>query len=315
MDDLETEHLSDRFHAARPSPTPWVLFALALLGGAAAAGFLWMKLAGARLEAAAAVEALERGKAERAELAQRLDKLEAERADLLALRNELSIQVQAKEEELAKLQGTYQELESKMKEEIAKGDVRLSQQGGRIKVDLVDKILFDVGDASITERGEGVLSRVGAVLANVADKKIQVSGHTDDQPISERLRDRYPTNWELASARASNVVRFLEERANVPGRRLVAAAYGPWEPISSNRTPTGRARNRRIEIVLTPALAPAPIDKVAAPAPAAAPPSAKKAPAKAAAATPKAAPTKAAVAPARASAPAKAPAPKKKARP
>jgi chemotaxis protein MotB len=223
--------------------------------------------------------------AEQAELAQRLEKLEAEKADLLALRNELSVQVQAKEEELAKLQGTYQELEAKMKEEIAKGDVRLSQAGGRIKVDLVDKILFDVGDASVTERGAEVLSRVGAVLANVAGKKIQVSGHTDDLPISDRLRDRYPTNWELAAARASNVVRFLEEKAGVPGRRLVAAAYGPWEPISSNRGPGGRARNRRIEIVLTPALAPAPIDapgaKVAeakaAPARAAKPPAAKAA--------------------------------------
>lgn len=286
MDELETEHLSDRFHASRPSPMPWVLFALALLGGVGAAAFLWMKLAGARLEAAAATEALERGKAERTELAQRVEKLEADRADLLTLRNELSVQVQAKEEELAKLQGTYKELEAKMKEEIAKGDVRLSQTGGRIKVDLVDKILFDVGDASITSRGEEVLSRVGAVLVNVADKKIQVSGHTDDQPISDRLRGRYPTNWELASARASNVVRFLEEKAHVPGRRLVAAAYGPWEPISSNRTTTGRARNRRIEIVLTPALAPAPIDKVATQ-------PAKKPPTKTAAATSKAAPAKA----------------------
>jgi chemotaxis protein MotB len=117
----------------------------------------------------------------------------------------------------------------------------------------------------VTERGAEVLSRVGAVLAAVEDKKIQVSGHTDDLPISERLADRYPTNWELASARASNVVRFLEEKAKVPGRRLVAAAYGPWEPISSNKSASGRARNRRIEIVLTPALAPAPIDAAAKP--------------------------------------------------
>lgn len=286
MDELETEHLTDPMHAGRRSPLAWVLFALAVLGGVGAAAFLWMRLEGARLETAKAADALERGKAERAELAQRIEKMEAERADLLALRNELSIQVQAKEEEIAKLQGTYQELEAKMKEEIAKGDVRLSQAGGRIKVDLVDKILFDVGDASITPRGEEVLSRVGAVLVNVADRKIQVSGHTDDQPISERLQSRYPTNWELASARASNVVRFLEEKAHVPGRRLVAAAYGPWEPISTNRTAAGRARNRRIEIVLTPALAPAPIDKVATPA-------AKKPPTKTASATPKATPAKA----------------------
>lgn len=281
----------------RRSPLPWVIAALALIAGVAVAVLLWMRVQVARAEATRSATALAAATAEQATLARRVEALEAEKADLDALRRELSSQVAAKQEEIQKLQGTYQELESKMKEEIAKGDIRLSQAGGRIKVDLVDKILFDVGDASVNTRGEGVLGRVGAVLVNVADRKIQVSGHTDDQPISDRLRERYPTNWELASARALNVVRFLEEKAGIPGRRLVAAAYGPWEPISSNRTPQGRARNRRIEIVLTPQLAPAPIDgavaKAAAPAPAKAAP-AKPAAAKPAPAAPKKADTAAA---------------------
>ena len=286
----ENEQFGTEELRPRGSIAPWILFGLAVIGGGAAAVLLWMRSEAALAQTSAA-------KAEAENLARQLEAAQNEKADLLALRNELSVQVQAKEDEIQKLQGTYQELEAKMKEEIAKGDIRLSQSGGRIKVDLVDKILFDVGDASISERGGGVLSRVGAVLANVQGKKIQVSGHTDDLPISDRLRDRYPTNWELAAARASNVVRYLEEKANVPGRRLVVAAYGPWEPISSNKTATGRARNRRIEIVLTPALAPEPIDAKAAPAaatkPAAAkkeaprPPAAKKAaPAKKAAAKP-----------------------------
>jgi chemotaxis protein MotB len=289
MDRDQTELYEDAdLIPPRPSVLPWVVAGLAVIAGAAAGVLLWMRVAAAQAEAEAAKAALERATAEQAQVAQRLEKAESEKADLLALRNELSLQVAAKEEELAKLQGTFRELETKMQEEIAKGDIRLSQAGGRIKVDLVDKILFDVGDASVTERGAGVLSRVGAVLANVADKKIQVSGHTDDQPISERLRDRYPTNWELASARAMNVVRFLEEKANVPGRRLVAAAYGQYEPISANRNPSGRARNRRIEIVLTPQLAPAPLDGAVASAnPAAKEPAAAAKPvAKAAAAKP-----------------------------
>jgi chemotaxis protein MotB len=274
----------------RSKTTPWVLFSLALLAGAGAAVLLWTRMESARLDASAARRELVAAERERTEMAQRLERAEAEKAELVALRNELTGQVKARDEELAKLQGTYQELEAKMKEEIAKGDVRLSQAGGRIKVDLVDKILFDVGDASITERGAEVLSRVGEVLVNVEDRKIQVSGHTDNLPISERLRDRYPTNWELAAARASNVVRFLEEKAKVSGRRLAAAAYGPWEPIASNQTASGRARNRRIEIVLAPALAPAQMEgglASAAPDPAAAaapsqPAAAKKAAVKAA---------------------------------
>jgi chemotaxis protein MotB len=315
MSDELTEITEDYGSAAhgvprRPSIVPWALLGLAVLGGAAGAVMLWTRLEVARAEASRAQAALALVSAEQAELAQRLEKLEAEKADLLALRNELSVQVQAKEEELAKLQGTYQELETKMREEIAKGDVRLSQAGGRIKVDLVDKILFDVGDASVTAQGAEVLSRVGAVLANVDGKKIQVSGHTDDLPISDRLRDRYPTNWELAAARASNVVRFLEEKANVPGRRLVAAAYGPWEPISSNRGPSGRARNRRIEIVLTPALAPAPID-AAAPARPAPPKAAAKPPPKVAA-SPAKAPARKPAAKGAAKQPASAPAPRRR---
>ena len=294
VDPDRTEVYDDDVLPRRPSVLPWVVAGLAVLAGGAGAVMLWSRLALAESDATRAKAALELVSADQAQLSQRLEKMETEKADLLALRNELSVQVAAKDEELQKLQGTFQELESKMKEEIAKGDIRLSQAGGRIKVDLVDRILFEVGDASVTERGAEVLARVGAVLANVADKKIQVSGHTDDLPIHERLRDRYPTNWELAGARASNVVRFLEEKANVPGRRLVAAAYGPWEPISSNRTSTGRARNRRIEIVLTPQLAPAPIDgAVAKAAPAKDAAAAAKAPVKTVAvATKKAAATK-----------------------
>src|SRR5512138_13200 len=270
MDDRETMLDEDYTTIKRPSRAPWILTGLVLAAGAAAALVLWLRLQSAQGDLANA-------QARAQELADRVQKMEADR-------NELSLQVQAKDEEIQKLQGTYNELEAKMKEEIAKGDVFLSQSGGRIKVDLVDKILFGEGDASISPKGENVLLRVGGVLASVADKKIQVSGHTDDLNISERLVGKYPTNWELAAARATNVVRFLEEKANVPGRRLVAAAYGPWEPISANRTATGRARNRRIEIVLTPQLAPAPLDGAvvakAAPAPAVVPAKAKASSAK-----------------------------------
>jgi chemotaxis protein MotB len=277
MDDRETL-LDDADYTSikRPSRAPWVLFGLALVAGAAAGLVLWLRLQAARADLAATQE---RGKAEQVELAQRVEKMEAEKAELVSLRNELSLQVQAKDEEIQKLQGTYQELEAKMKEEIAKGDVFLSQAGGRIKVDLVDKILFPQGDSDLSAGGGGVLSRVGEILAKVKDKKIQVSGHTDDVPISEKLKEKYPTNWDLAAARAINVVRYLEEQAKVPGNNLVVAAYGPWEPISSNKSPSGRARNRRIEIVLTPALAPVPTDaeKAAAPAkPAAKAPAKKK---------------------------------------
>jgi len=133
----------------------------------------------------------------------------------------------------------------------------VAEAGGKLRVDLVDKVLFDSGEAQISKRGEGVLGRVGAVLAQIDDKQIQVSGHTDNQRvIGEKLLSQFPTNWELSSARAVNVVRFLREKANVPAQRLVASGYADLHPIASNKTPAGRARNRRIEILLTPLLDP-----------------------------------------------------------
>lgn len=274
--------VQEALRMARPSRLPWVLFVLALVAGAAAAFFLLRRLDTTRSEAAAATagmldaqEKLGQLRASRAEVEQRLERIESEKADLAALKNELSRNVQAKQEELDKLKGTYDELQEKMKAEIAKGEIRLSQAGGRLKVDMVDKVLFESGEAVVSKRGAEVLSRVGAVLARVQDKQIQVSGHTDDAPISARLTDKFPTNWELSTARATNVVRYLQEKAGVSAQRLVAAGYGPYHPIASNATPSGRARNRRIEILLTPALEPtraqaasgaAPAKKVAAPA-------------------------------------------------
>ncbi len=265
MSDDYEEVTDSMLHPARPRWPVWVALLAALAGGGAASAYLLRELRGARAQVAAAsakaaeterkVEALERSSAE-AEA--RLARLAAERADLANRERELSRDVAAKEEELAKIKAAADELGEKLKAEIARGDVRLSQTGGDLKVDLVDKILFDSGDARISRRGQGVLARVASALARVEDRQIQVAGHTDDAPISRRLVGRYPTNWELSTSRATNVVRFLQEKAHLPPARLVASGYGPFHPIASNAAPRGRARNRRIEILLAPALEPRP---------------------------------------------------------
>ena len=247
-----------------PSPLPWLLLALVMVG--AVGGAAWFNdqrgKAGAALHAseqkAAATEA------ERANLAERVTALEAEKgtlenqkAELTSANESLARDVEEKVDELALLNGTANGLQEQLKEEIAKGDVRVAETGGKLRVDLVDKVLFDSGEAEISKRGEGVLGRVGAVLAQIDDKQIQVSGHTDNQRVvGEKLLAQFPTNWELSSARAVNVVRFLAEKAGVPAQRLVASGYADLHPIASNKTPAGRARNRRIEILLTPLLDP-----------------------------------------------------------
>jgi chemotaxis protein MotB len=243
------------------SKLPWFLLVL-VLGGAGYGGYLGLQERGRLMEQAnTATVAGAKSEAQRKQAEEKLAALEAEKAEALAARDALAKSVEAKSSELAELKGTYNQLQEKMKEEIAHGDIQLTQSGGKLRVGLVDKILFDSGEASISKRGESVLARVGGVLASIEDRQIQVSGHTDTTPISDKLKSQFPTNWELSTARATNVVRFLSEKANVPAKRLVASGYGEFDPIASNKNPHGRARNRRIEILLTPSLVAKVIDK------------------------------------------------------
>lgn len=208
-----------------------------------------------------AQQKLKAAQAKVAELESQNTQLEADKETLEAAKAELAKSVQAKEGELHQLKGTYDSFREKMKDEIARGDINLEETGGKLRVGMVDKILFDPGEAEISKRGEGVLARVAEALAGIPDKQIQVSGHTDKMPINGKLAEKYATNWELSTARATQVVRFLAEKAGVPPQRLVASGYGEFHPIASNKSPAGRARNRRIEILLTPMLAPRTMSK------------------------------------------------------
>ena len=254
----------------KPPRTPWVV--AAAVAAVAAYGVYWgygqraqwkAKADAAEVKLRASVAAAEALNSQLASLQADKDALESEKEALATARDNLAKSVEEKSSELASLKGTTDELREKMKDEIAKGDIQLTESGGKLRVGLVDKILFDSGEASISKRGESVLARVGAVLTSIEDRQIQVSGHTDNTPISDKLKQQYPTNWELSVARAANVVRFLQEKAAVPADRLVASGYGEYQPIANNKTSAGRAKNRRIELLLTPSLAPKRIPKAA----------------------------------------------------
>jgi len=116
---------------------------------------------------------------------------------------------------------------------------------------VVDKILFASGETKVKQEGLDVLSRVVEILKTVKDKNIRVEGHTDNVRITSRLARVYPTNWELSAARAINVSRYLEEQGIDP-KILSATAFGEYQPVADNATPEGRAKNRRIAIILLP---------------------------------------------------------------
>lgn len=138
-----------------------------------------------------------------------------------------------------------------MKDEIAKGDIKIKQVKDRLTIDIVDRVLFDSGQWAVRPEGLQVLRQVSDVLKHVTDKQIRIEGHTDNVPIGLKLRDRIPTNWELSTARATNVVRHLIDQG-VDRTLLLAAGYADTRPIASNETAEGRAANRRIEIILYP---------------------------------------------------------------
>jgi len=248
----------------RASKAPWVITLLALLG-AGGVTFFALGLHEKKSELQADLEKLapraHEAEAKAKDLQAKLDAAEAERAQLAAAKETLSKDVASKDEELAKLKATETELKDKLKVELSSGDISLTEDGGKLRVGLVDKVLFNSGEAVINKRGENVLLRVGGILAGIADRQILVSGHTDQTPIGEKRATQFATNWELSVARATNVVRFLQEKANVPGERLVASGYGEFHPVASNKTSTGRAKNRRIEILLVSTMAPKAIGK------------------------------------------------------
>ena len=122
---------------------------------------------------------------------------------------------------------------------------------GRMVVQLATDVLFSSGSASLSADGRAAIREVAAVLRDIPDRKFQVEGHTDDVPIRT---ERFPSNWELASARAITVVREMLE-VGLPADRVSAASYGEFAPVAPNRTAEGKSANRRIQIVVVPDLA------------------------------------------------------------
>jgi chemotaxis protein MotB len=172
-----------------------------------------------------------------------------ERNSLRARSEELERQ---KEEELQKLKSTYDELVESLKGEIEAGEIQIRRMKDRLSVNLESKVLFDSGKADLKATGIEVLRKVGTQLVKIDDKRIQIEGHTDDDPIGGSLKNVYPTNWELSASRALAVVHFLQDEVGLTGDRLSGAGYGEYQPAASNATSEGKAINRRIEIVLLP---------------------------------------------------------------
>lgn len=171
-----------------------------------------------------------------------LSSIESSEEERLRLEEELKRQ----QEELEKLRAINNDLAKRFETEVQTGDIIITRIGDRLVLEVSNKILFEVGSAEINEEGKTVLKKVAEVIKNLDDKLIQIAGHTDNTPISGSV-----TNWELASARAVNVVKLLQS-GGVSPTNMYAASFGEYEPRADNSTAEGRALNRRIDIQIIP---------------------------------------------------------------
>jgi chemotaxis protein MotB len=179
--------------------------------------------------------------------------LKKEKESLQSSVSELTSKAQ-KAEQLEKATQTYQDLQKKLEREIQDGQIQLSEMKNRLTMTLVDKILFASGSADVSKEGKKVLDKVITILKDIKDKRIQVEGHTDNVRIYSAIKTRYPTNWELSTARATQVARYLQEEGGIDPKFLSATGYSEYQPVASNDSDEGKAKNRRIEIVLLPLL-------------------------------------------------------------
>jgi chemotaxis protein MotB len=187
----------------------------------------------------------------------------------------------------------YRSLIARLRDAIGAGTLAVEVRKGRMLVKLGDAILFDPGQATLKPDGQRALREVALALKEIADRDFLVAGHTDNRPIKN---SPFASNWDLSTARAVTVVRFLQGEGVDP-RHLAAAGYSEFDAVADNDTEAGRAQNRRIEVVVMPridelpqidisepqtqpqaATSPAPTDAPAAPATSSPPPPAPPTP-------------------------------------
>lgn len=164
-------------------------------------------------------------------------------------------QARARLEELRRAQAAaetraslFRDLALRLRKIIDSGDLEIQLRSGRMVLALPNDVLFDPGRAKVGARGKEALLQIAGVLASLKDRRFQVAGHTDNDPIRY---SGFESNWELATARALQVVRVLSEGGMKP-TALSAAGYGEFDPVAANDSPEHKAKNRRIEIVLQP---------------------------------------------------------------
>jgi len=235
-----TEHLAKPNHGLNPVKLGWwvagILAALLIV-----VLLLWASAVG-KLRGLESLEA--KLNDANASLASALNENQKDKDQLAVLQTQVADLEKEKDQAAQMAKG----LEDEMRADLESKDVTISKLQGKLTVNILDRVMFDSGEAILKPDGESVMRKIAAILAEHPGLKIHVIGHTDNVPI----RNRFASNWELSSARALAAVHFLTEKAGVDPRRVGAIGYGEYRPIAENSTPEGRAKNRRIAVTILP---------------------------------------------------------------
>ena len=178
----------------------------------------------------------------------RLASLERQLADrdqeLARLRGDLSAEMQ-------KLSQAQRGLVRALRPEIQKGDITVDLNSERLLINLASAYLFGLGEEQLKPAGVNALKQVGAILKDYPEYNVEVAGHTDNLAIRSKLKEKFPTNQALSEARAANAVKALTD-GGMAANGLTAGGYAETKPVAPNTTETGRQKNRRVEIRVTP---------------------------------------------------------------
>ena len=152
------------------------------------------------------------------------------------------------QEQAEKRAAQFRDMVAKFKSMIDAGKLQVEFRDGLILVKLPDNILFDSGKTDLKPAGQEAIKQVTVILASIQGRKFQVTGHTDNIPIKSK---KFASNWELSTARAVEVVRFMINNG-MESSHVSAAGFGEFDPIGDNADDSGRQQNRRIEIIVMP---------------------------------------------------------------
>jgi chemotaxis protein MotB len=180
---------------------------------------------------------------ERNELRQANAALEDETVDL-------GTELMLRDLEVAQLEREQQELADEVERWAVRGAIKMMLLADGLHLILPQDVLFASGTTTLSSEGHDLIVELVEEI-NQQPYQIAVLGFTDNVPVGPKLAERYPSNWELAGARAASVVRVMQE-AGVPAGQLVAVSRGETEPVASNDTEEGRAQNRRIDVRIRP---------------------------------------------------------------